>query len=267
MRIVILPNESQVGVEAAQIVASYVRSAPRPAIGLATGSTMNPVLDCLASIYANGAVCFDSVELFLLDEYVGLDRSHPRAYINEIRCFADRIGVPEDRVHGPPVWDRDLNEAATRYDKAVVRAQIGVQLLGIGENGHLAFNEPGSPHDSTTRLVRLSVSTLEANSRFFDSNEATPRTAITQGLSTITRAKHLVLVATGSHKAPAVADAITGEVTTAVPASIIRRHPQTTVVLDYPASSALDLTRLAAIREAEAITVDPGTNDGFNRAR
>ena len=144
-----------------------------------------------------------------------------------------------DAVHGPNPHAADLDAECARYEREVRDAKIGLQLLGIGSNGHIAFNEPGSPLDSTTRVVALSDKTQADNARFFPAGQPVPARAITQGIATIGAAARLVLVACGEHKAHPVARAVEGPVTEDLPASAIQLHPSVTVVLDSPASSGL----------------------------
>ena len=183
---------------------------------------------------------FAAAHAYLLDEYLDLDRRDPCAFSNvACRLLAGHIDIGPDAVHGPNPHAADLDAECARYEREVREAKIGLQLLGIGSNGHIAFNEPGSPLDSTTRVVELSERTRTDNARFFPAGRPVPARAITQGIATIGAAAELVLVACREHKARAVAGAVEGRVTEEVPASAIQLHPRVTVVLDLPAASRL----------------------------
>ena len=195
-----------------------------------------------------GGLSFAGVHAYLLDEYLDLDRRDPCAFSNvACRLLAGHIDIGPDAVHGPNPHAADLDAECARYEREVRDARIGLQLLGIGSNGHIAFNEPGSPLDSTTRVVELSDQTRADNARFFPAGRPVPSRAITQGIATISAAAELVLVACREHKARAVAGAVEGRVTEEVPASAIQLHPRVTVVLDLPAASRL--SRLGQLGE------------------
>jgi glucosamine-6-phosphate deaminase len=217
-------------------------------LGVATGSSPSAVYLALAS-RKNDAV--RSLELFALDEYVGLEYSLEQSYHavveDEIRT---PLRVDPARVHVPDGMAADLDRAAKTYEESISRAGgIGFQILGIGANGHIGFNEPGSPFDSRTRRVELTEETRAANSRFFSTAEEVPEAALTQGIGTIMEADEIVLLANGLQKARAIATAIEGPVDPNVPASILQTHPNVTFALDWAAASALsqnDRTLLAA---------------------
>ena len=180
------------------------------------------------------------VEAYLLDEYVGLDPCDPCAFGNVAhRLLARGVDLPLGALHGPNPHAPDLGDECARYEQEVRAAPIGLQILGVGSNGHIAFNEPGSALDSTTRVVALSEQTRADNARFFADGRSVPENAITQGVGTILAAGELVLIACGEHKARAVARAVEGPVTEDVPASAIQLHSNVVVVLDTAAASAL----------------------------
>ena len=224
----------------ADLVERFITAVPRPALGLATGETMEPVFAELVRRHREQDLRFARVRAYLLDEYLGLDREDPCAYRNVVhRLLTGHVGMGSNAVHCPNPHAIDVSAECARYEQEVREASIGLQLLGIGANGHIAFNEPGSPLDSTTRAVELSGQTRAYNARFFLASRPVPGQAITQGLSTILAAGHLVMVARGEHKADAVARAVEGPLTQEVPASAIQLHPKVTVVLDEPAASRL----------------------------
>ena len=240
MRVVVADSADAAAGATADLIERFITAAPSPALGLATGETMEPVFAELVRRHREQGLSFAGVRAFLLDEYLGLDRGDPRAYRNIVhRLLACRVDLRPDAIHGPNPHAADLDAECARYEESVRSASIGLQLLGVGSNGHMAFNEPGSPLDSATRVVELSEQTRADNARFFPTGRAVPTRAITQGIATIGAAAQLMLVACGEHKADAVARAVEGPVTSEVPASAIQRHPNVTVVLDRWASAGL----------------------------
>ena len=244
MRVHIAASPTAAAEWAADIVVSVLESTPRPSIGLATGSTMVGVYRSLVNHYRKGSLRFSQTTAYLLDEYVGLHAEHPQAYRNVIsRSLTDHVDLSDDAVFAPNSRAPDLQGEARRYDLLVRAARIDVQLLGIGGNGHIAFNEPGTPFDSETSVVALSEATRRDNARFFDSLDDVPGNAITQGIGTILQAKQILLVAQGAHKARPVRDALEGPASSETPASAIQLHPDVTVVLDREAASLLSTLR------------------------
>lgn len=247
MSVVVAKSASAAASMVADLVEGFIGTSPSPALGLATGETMEPVFAELVRRHREQALSFAGVRAYLLDEYLGLDRADRRAYRNVVdRLLASHVDFEAGAVRGPNPHATDLDAECGRYERAVREASIGLQLLGIGSNGHIAFNEPGSPLNSTTRVVDLSEATRTDNARFFGAGKPVPAGAITQGLATIAAAGELLLLACGRHKAGAVARAIEGPVTTKVPASVLQLHPKVTVVLDPPASTGLARTERAA---------------------
>ena len=239
MRATTLADPPAVALAAADLLTAAVDSGATT-LGLATGSSPQGTYDELARRVGGGRLRLAGCRAFLLDEYVGLPADHPQAYRTVIRRdLVDRVDLDPGKVHGPDGTAADLAGEARRYEQQVRDAGVDVQVLGIGRNGHLGFNEPGSPLDSETRLVRLTERTRRDNARFFDSLDAVPTEVLTQGLGTILRAGLLVLVATGEAKAAAVAAALTGPVTPDCPASVLQRHPDVVVLLDPAAASLL----------------------------
>ncbi|WP_419926614.1 glucosamine-6-phosphate deaminase [Candidatus Poriferisocius sp.] len=244
MRVHILADAAATAERAADIVEGAIRSTPHPGIGLATGSTMVGVYRSLARRCREGTLSFSEATVYLLDEYIGLDADHPQTYRNVItRSFTELVDLRNDAVFAPDCQAPDLDGEARRYDRLVRAAGIDIQLLGIGGNGHIAFNEPGTPFDAKTNVVSLSEATRRDNARFFDSLDDVPGNAITQGIGTILQAKQILLVAQGSHKSRPVRDALEGPVSTETPASAVQLHPNVAVVLDREAASLLSNLR------------------------
>ena len=246
MEVVLLPTPEDCG----RVVADAVVGAVLPALvrggpvvlGLATGSSPLLAYRELLRRHGEEGLSFAGVQAFLLDEYVGLPAGHPESYREVIRReLTDALGVDPAVVHGPDGSAPDPLQAARDYEEQLLAAgPVAVQVLGIGANGHLGFNEPGSSLASRTRVKTLTEQTRQDNARFFGGDvDAVPRHVITQGLGTILGAEHLVLVATGPGKAEAVAAAVEGPLTASCPASVLQLHPHVTVVLDDAAGSRL----------------------------
>jgi glucosamine-6-phosphate deaminase len=243
MEVVVLDDVARVGTLVADAVVALLRHKPGAVLGLATGDSPQPIYDELAQRHATGEVTFASAQAFLLDEYVGLPPGHPQAYRAVIdAAFTHRVDLPPEAVHAPDVHADDLPAACEAYEQEIAAAGgVDIQLLGIGADGHVGFNEPTSSLGSRTRIKTLTERTRHDNARFFGSPEDVPRHVVTQGIGTILAARHLVLVATGAGKASPVARAVEGPVTAMVPASALQLHPHATVVLDGAAASELTL--------------------------
>jgi glucosamine-6-phosphate deaminase len=226
----------------AATIGSLVTRSPTAVLGLATGSSPEPLYRNLASSVATGRLELRGVEAFLLDEYVGLAPGHPASYQEVIRHqVTEPLALDPARVHGLDGRAGDLVAECRRYETAIAAAGgVDLQLLGIGTDGHIGFNEPGSSLGSRTRLKTLTDQTVAANRRFFaDHASEVPHHVLTQGIATILEARHLVLMAWGSSKAPAVALAVEGPLTAMVPASALQLHAHATVVVDRGAASRL----------------------------
>jgi glucosamine-6-phosphate deaminase len=243
VEVVIVPTAAEAAVLAADVVARAVRSRPAPVIGLATGSTPLAAYALLIERCRAGELSFAGASAVLLDEYVGLPPDHPEGYRSVIRReLTDHIDLPPARLYGPDVWADDLPAACTAYDDLLVDlGGVDLQLLGIGADGHIGFNEPGSSLRSRTRVKTLTAATRADNARFFGSVDEVPRHVVTQGLSTIGEARHLLLLACGEAKAEPVAQAVEGPLAAVCPASVLQLHPHATVVLDDAAASRLRL--------------------------
>ncbi len=240
MRIIVCNDPDSVGREAAGVVERFVSTSESPALGLATGETMEGLFAELVSRHRRQGLSFRPVDAYLLDEYVGLERYDPNAYWSVVhRLFAQHVDLRSGSLHGPNTQAQDLTAECVRYEQEVRAASIGLQILGIGTNGHIAFNEPGTPFDSITRVIELSEQTREDNARFFVAGHSVPTRAMTQGIATILAASELLLVACGAGKASAVARTVEGPISDAVPASAIQLHTNVTVVLDPLASQQL----------------------------
>ena len=237
------PTPDDVARVAADVVAGVVARRPDAVLGVATGSSPVGVYAELARRVADGRLDLSGVTAFALDEYVGLPAGHPQAYAAVVaRDVTGPLRLDPARVHVPDGAAADLEAAAEDYERALADAGgVDVQLLGIGGNGHIGFNEPTSSFGSRTRMKTLTARTRADNARFFDDPEQVPRHVLTQGVGTILDARHLLLVAWGAGKAEPVARAVEGPLTAFVPASALQLHPQATVVVDEAAASGLAL--------------------------
>ena len=243
MEIIVLPDAAEVGRVAAAKVASVARRREDPVLGLATGSSPTAIYAELAAEVAAGRLDLRRARGFALDEYVGIPLEHPESYASVIaRDVVGPLGMDPALVRVPDGRAADLEAAAVEYDEAIRAAGgVDVQILGIGANGHIGFNEPTSSLASRTRIKTLAPRTREDNARFFDSVDDVPTHCLTQGLGTIMEAREVVLVAQGEAKAEAVAGAVEGPVSSAVPGSVLQFHPHATVVVDEAAASRLRL--------------------------
>ena len=233
MKVILAETTSDLAISAADLVNEYLSSSEAPVLGMATGASVKPLYRELVLRYRERSLSFGTTRAFLLDEYIGLDADHPQLCRNIIHTeLAGHVDIEPAGVHAPDGNAPDLDQECARYDRLVSRARVGLQILGIGRNGHLAFNEPGSPFESRTRVVRLAVETRTDNARYFDRPGEVPRQALTQGLGTIFQAELLLVIAAGSSKATAVRAALNGPVSPMVPASILQLHPGVTVILD-----------------------------------
>lgn len=253
MEIVPLDSAQEIAVVAADLVEAVVRAKPHAVLGLATGSSPVPTYAELIRRHDAGlGPDYGAVTCFNLDEYVGLPAGHEQTYRATIaRELTDPLGIAPERVHGPDAHESGLPTAGERYEAQIQAAGgVDVQLLGIGSDGHLAFNEPGSSLASRTRMKTLTHETRADNARFFGSLDEVPTHVLTQGLGTILEARHLLLIAVGATKAEALAAAVEGPVSASCPASALQLHRHATVLVDEAAASRLE--RLEYYREVYA---------------
>ena len=245
MFVEILPDYDAVSERAARLVSEEIRRRSlrtgHAVLGCATGSTPIGLYQRLISRDDPEGPDFSRVTTFNLDEYVGLPPEHPQGYWHFMReHLFDHVGIDTDRIHMPDGMAADLDAACAAYERSIEEAGgIDLQILGIGSNAHLAFNEPGSSLGSRTRVQTLTAKTLADNARFFGEVEAPLHEAVTMGLGTIMEARKLLMLASGRGKAAAVRDALEGPVTAMCPASVLQMHPHAHILLDEDAASAL----------------------------
>lgn len=253
MEVVIMPDADAAARVVAGAIAEVLATKPAPVLGLATGSSPLGVYRELIAAHRRGDVTASHASAVLLDEYVGLPAGHPEAYRAFIeREFTDHLDLPTSRLFGPDVHAEDLTGACAAYDRLLPElGGVDLQLLGIGADGHIGFNEPGSSLSSRTRVKTLTRATRSDNARFFDNREeAVPRHVVTQGLGTILEADHLVLIACGPGKAAPIVRAVEGPLSAMCPASVLQLHRHATVVVDEAAAAELELAEY--YREAYA---------------
>ncbi len=236
----IVTDAQQAAVRAAGLYVDLLRRKPDAVLGLATGSTPLGLYARLAALYRAGELSFRRATSFNLDEYVGLPATHDQSYryFMEHNLFS-HVDLPAERTHVPS--GLDVSDAALAgYDAAIEAAGgIDLQLLGLGGNGHIGFNEPGTPFGLGTHVVELTARTRQDNARFFASLDEVPTHAATMGVKTVMHARAILLLAFGSAKAEAVRAALTGPVTEEVPASVLQLHPDVTVICDEEAAKLL----------------------------
>ncbi len=237
----IFKNAHQVGQAAATIIAAQLLRKPDSILGLATGSSPIPTYRALVAMHQAGVLDFSRAVSFNLDEYVGIDPDHVCSYHRFMQDnLFSHVNIAPANVHIPDGNAPDLDAAARAYDEAILAAGgIDLQLLGIGRNGHIGFNEPDEHFVYGCHVVRLSESTIEANKRFFDSADDVPRSAVSLGIGSIMQARQVLLIATGEDKAEAVRQAMTADVSPQWQASILRAHPDVVFLLDEAAASRL----------------------------
>ena len=244
MEIIVCSSVAQVGEISAAKVAHVARVVgPGVVIGVATGSSPLATYEQLAKRVAEGGLDLSVARVFALDEYAGLPIEHPESYYATInRTVTVPLGLDPAQVNVPDGSMDNLETAGPRYEQLIRDAGgVDVQILGIGSNGHIGFNEPTSSLSSRTRYKALTPSTREDNARFFDSIDQVPTGCVTQGLGTILDSRHAVLVAQGEGKAQAIAAMVEGPVTAMCPASVLQMHPDITVVIDEPAAGLLTM--------------------------
>jgi len=243
VEVVIVPGPAEAGALVGDAVADLLAARPAAVLGLATGSSPLALYEDLARRHAAGQLSFAAARAFLLDEYLDLPAGDARGYRRFIADNLERhVDFAPGAVRAPDVGTDDVVAACARYEDAIAAAGgVDLQLLGIGIDGHIGFNEPGSSLASRTRIKTLTDQTRRDNARFFASLDEVPRHVVTQGVGTILDARHVVLLAFGGAKADAVSRAVEGPVTAMVPGSALQLHPHATVVIDEPAAAGLTL--------------------------
>jgi glucosamine-6-phosphate deaminase len=244
MEIIIKNDAADASATAARVVARLVREKPDAVLGLATGSTPLRLYRELVRMHEEEGLDFSRVTTFNLDEYAGLDKDHPQSYHAFMwKELFSRINVDARRVHIPDGMADDIPASCAAYERAIAAAGgIDLQVLGIGSDGHIGFNEPTSSFASRTRIKTLTRQTVADNARFFEGDETkVPRHCITMGIGTIMDARMILLLAFGEGKARAVATSVEGPVAAIMPASFLQHHPSAKVFVDEAAAAELKL--------------------------
>ncbi|MEM8735068.1 MAG: glucosamine-6-phosphate deaminase [Planctomycetota bacterium] len=264
MRVVILDEKSDVDRRAGQILAQQIQTVPDSVLGLATGSTPVGAYNELLRIYEAGEVSFRDCTTFNLDEYVGLPPDHVQSYRHFMQeHLFGKADFEPTQCHLPCPNIAQLDESCEEYEARIDEAGgIDLQLLGIGTDGHIAFNEPGSSLASRTRVKALTQQTRTDNARFFESIDEVPKLAVTMGIATILEAEKILLLATGENKASAVRDTVEGPISASVPATALQLHPKATILLDKPAARLL--ARKDYYEQVEFIQRELEQNDALN---
>ncbi|HET7559792.1 MAG TPA: glucosamine-6-phosphate deaminase [Limnochordia bacterium] len=242
MRIEVFADYDQMSAAAAALVERAVSAAERPVLGFATGATPIGLYRALVARHRAGALSFSRARSFNLDEYVGLPASHPQSYRSYMReNLFDAVDFAAGACRVPDGQADSLKAECEAYEAQIAAAGgIDLQVLGIGTNGHIGFNEPGTPFGTLTHVATLSERTRQSNAVYFAGVEAVPKRAISMGIRTIMNARRLVLLASGSSKAEAIRHTVSGPVTPEVPSSVLQLHPDLTLLLDRAAAAALD---------------------------
>ncbi len=240
MKVIITENYEEMSSRAFGILRAVVTENPHAVLGLATGSTPLGLYELMARDHRAGGVSYRDVKTVNLDEYVGLGANDAQSYARFMRENLFRfLDVDLKNTHIPNGKAEQREGECARYDALLRSLPRDLQILGIGSNGHIAFNEPGTPFSSTTHVVDLAESTIRDNSRLFSCEEEVPRSAFTMGLKSIMEAKHIVILASGENKSRAVRALVEGDVNESLPASILRTHPDCTLIADRAAASLL----------------------------
>ncbi|WP_064971727.1 glucosamine-6-phosphate deaminase [Ornithinibacillus californiensis] len=241
MNIISTKDYQEMSRKACELVAETINTIEKPILGLATGSTPEGLYQCLINKHKEEQLSFRHVTTFNLDEYVGLGSENPNSY----RYFMNgklfqHIDIRKENTYVPNGSAENLEEECVSYEELIrEHGGMDLQILGIGLNGHIGFNEPGTPFTSRTHIVELDESTRQANARFFDSLEEVPTHAITTGIGTIMESKKILLLISGENKADTVTRLVNGDISEDFPASILKEHPNVTIIADEAALSKL----------------------------
>lgn len=237
MRIIVCNNYEEMSKKAALLVASQVNLKPNSVLGLATGSTPEGMYDYLIEMYRNNEVDFSQVTTFNLDEYFPIAKSNVQSYDYFMKeNLFSKVNIPSENINIPNGEAKDPETECKRYEEKIsLSGGIDLQILGIGQNGHIGFNEPDSFLYSCTHKTDLSESTINANSRFFESADEVPKNALTMGMATILKAKKILLLASGKNKHEAISKLVSGMITTSCPATLLNIHNDLIVICDKEA--------------------------------
>lgn len=241
MKLIICENYEDGSAKAAKVMLEIVKNNPTANLGLATGSTPIRMYELMVKDHEENGTSYKNIKSYNLDEYYGLENTHPQSYYYFMqKHLFSKIDIKPENIHVPS-GAGDIQASCDEYNMMLEQNPVDIQLLGIGSNGHIGFNEPGTPFDAVTHVVDLKQSTIEDNARlFFDGKiDEVPRQAVSMGISNIMKAKSVLLLAFGKGKADAVKQMIEGPVSTDLPASVLQNHKDVTVIIDKEAASLL----------------------------
>ncbi|MBN2795047.1 MAG: glucosamine-6-phosphate deaminase [Clostridia bacterium] len=241
MELIIVKDYAALSQRAANLIQAQLTWNPQSVLGLATGSTPVGMYDALVKMYQDKAIDFSQVTTFNLDEYLGLGQDNPQSYYAFMHeHLFKHINVNKEKIHIPNGLSEDIQSECLAYEKSIqLHGGIDLQVLGIGHNGHIGFNEPNVEFEAKTHVVSLDQETIEANKRFFDSIEDVPKKAISMGIKTIMKSKRIVLLASGEGKADIIAKLVKDEISPNVPASVLHLHENVVIIVDEAAASKL----------------------------
>ena len=241
MKVIITENYDEMSKKAAEIMIELVKNNPNAILGLATGSSPIGMYQYMAKDCQNGGASYKNVSTVNLDEYVGLTADHDQSYAYFMRTnLFDHIDIDQKNTNLPCGSAPDAQKECDRYNALLETMKQDVQVLGLGSNGHIGFNEPNTPFDSVTHLVDLTENTIKDNSRLFNSIDEVPRQALSMGIKNIMQSKSILIIASGKNKASAVKGMVEGKISTELPASVLQLHPFVTVLVDEDAASMLE---------------------------
>lgn len=241
MKVIIVDSYEELSKKAAELIKEQLIKKENSVLGLATGSTPEGMYKELVEMYEKGEIDFENVTTFNLDEYFGLDPNNDQSYFYFMnKHLLDKVNIKKENINIPPGITDDLEKTSREYDEKIEKnGGTDIQVLGIGINGHIGFNEPDKNFIGETHKVNLSKETIDANARFFENPEDVPKEAITMGMKSILSAKKIILLASGKNKAEAIVNSLQGPITPKVPASILQLHNDLVVIIDKDAGSKL----------------------------
>ncbi len=233
MEVIVLKNSKKIGKYVGQVIIDAIKENPKIVLGLATGSSPVTTYNYLIKDHKKNNTDWSEIKTFNLDEYIGLDQQNPQSYFQFMKNHLfNYVNIKDENIN-IPIGTGDYEKFAKTYDKKIAEAGgIDIQILGLGENGHIGFNEPPCDFNSKTQVIDLVESTISANSRFFNSIDEVPKRAVSMGIDSIMKAKKILLIAFGENKANAIKQLIQGEISTNVPCTILQKHKNVYVIID-----------------------------------
>ena len=240
MKIIVVKDYEEMSQKCADIFIEQLKKKPNSILGLATGGSPVGAYKKIVEAYNKGEIDFKNVKTYNLDEYCGISILHPQSYYYFMHDnLFNHVDIVEDNVHLPSASGENFDKQCEAYNDMLHQVEIDIQLLGIGSNGHIAFNEPGTPFELETHVVELTDKTRQDNKRFFNSIDEVPTHAMTMGIKNIMQAKSIVMLISGKNKAETVKNLLTGPITEQFPASILNKHSDVTVIIDEDAYSLM----------------------------